>query len=463
MKKIILGLTLLVLVISCTTVFAAESVLVPIMGLSGSGIAEGFDDSAFDGLKFAERDLGITFPSYGFVTEGSEIASVDVSALGKKEYKIPAEENKDNGMRISSGGEANKRAYVDIWNVPLENIKGAENYRIEYNVYVSFAENSDNGDVISDVSFYAVDVPSATKNVGIIGFARNGKVMQTTDVAKNKYAEIKDADGSTVTYENNAWQHVVIDMNAKTGKYTFSLNGKEILKDKATADSVEFNAESGAYRIRLSFVPLVGDSESYVIYDDILFAYEAESDVAPMFNGFADGFEDKTAFYSGVKSILFSGISKADEIKILSDGKALNTKATVSKDITTLNLSESVTPDKLYSITFGRFCGNVILKESAEIKLFAHKTRINKAVLQNDGIDAEIACGSDTEAILIASVYYKDGSFSMCAGEPVSLKAGETKALRAEIGNADNIESVKVSLVESIKNPKPLCAAVTVK
>ena len=51
----------------------------------------------------------------------------------------------------------------------------------------------------------------------------------------------------------------------------------------------------------------------------------------------------------------------------------------------------------------------------------------------------------------------------MCAGEPISLKAGDVKALRAEIKNPENVESVKVSLVESIKNPKPLCAAVSVK
>ena len=51
----------------------------------------------------------------------------------------------------------------------------------------------------------------------------------------------------------------------------------------------------------------------------------------------------------------------------------------------------------------------------------------------------------------------------MCLSEPVSLKAGEGKTLSAEIENTGNIESVKVSLVESIKNPKPLCAAVTLK
>lgn len=463
MKKIILSLALLVLIFSCTTVLAAENVLVPILGLSGSGIAEGFDDDAFDGLKFTERDLGKKFPSYGFITEGSVIESVDVSSLGKKEYRIPSESNKDNGMRLSSDGNATKYAYIDLWNVPIENIKGAENYRIEYNVYVSHPENSKNGDVISDICFYAVDIPSATKTVGIIGFSRNGKVYQTTDISKKKYAEIKDAEGKAVTYENNAWQHVVIDMNAKTGKYTFSLNGKEILKDKAPAAPVEFNAESGAYRVRLSFAPAEGDNEGYVIYDDILFAYEKESDEAPMFKGFPDGFKDKTAFHSGIKSILFSGISNAGEIKMLSEGKEVKANASLSKDIATLNLSESIVPNKPYSITFGRFCGSVIMKDSAEIKLFAHKTRINKASLQNGGIDAEIVCGSGTEAVLCASVRYKDGSVSMYTSEPVSLKSGETKALRAEITNSDNIESIKVSLVESIKNPKPLCAAVAVK
>ena len=463
MKKIILSLALFVLIFSCTTTFAAENVLVPIVGLSGSGIAEGFDANEFDGLKFIDRDLGIKFPSFGFVTEGSVIESVDVSKLGKKEYKIPSENNKDNGMRISSDGTATKYAYIDVWNVPLSNIKGAENYRIEYNVYVSHPENSKNGGMISDICFYAVDIPSATKTVGIIGFSRNGKVYQTTDISKKKYAEIKDAEGKTVTYENNAWQHVVIDMNAKTGKYTFYLNGKEILKDKEPAAPVEFNAESGAYRVRLSFVPAEGDNESYIIYDDILFAYEAESDEAPAFKGFSDGFKEKNDFYSGIKGVLFSGISTPGEIKMQSEGKELKTKASLSKGVATLNLSESIAPNKLYSITFGRFSGSVIMKDSAEIKLFAHKTRINKATLQNGEIDAEIACGSDTEAILTASVYYKDGSFSMCLSEPVSLKAGETKALRAEIENSDNIESIKVSLVESIKNPKPLCAAVTVK
>ncbi|MBQ2967885.1 MAG: hypothetical protein IJE10_07205 [Clostridia bacterium] len=463
MKKIILGLTLLVLIFSCTTVFAAEKVLAPIVGLSGSGITEGFDAKEFDGLKFETRDLGSTFPSFGFITEGSVIESVDVSKLGVKAYKIPSEPNKDNGMRISSDGTATKRAYIDIWNVPLENIRGAENYRIEYNIYVSLPENSQNGDVISDISFYAVDVPSATKNVGIIGFARNGKVYQTSDVSKNKYAEIKDAEGKTVTYENNAWQHVVIDMNAKTGKYTFYLNGKQILKDKSPASTVEFNAESGAYRIRLSFNPVAEDSESYIIYDDILFAYEAESEEAPAFMGFSDGFKENSDFYSGIKGILFSGISSPDEIKMQSDGKEVKTKASLSKDIATLSLSESIAPDRLYSITFGRFSGNVIMKDSVEVKLFAHKTRIDKATLQNGGIDAEIVCGTDTEAVLTAMVYYKDGSFSMCASEPATLKAGETKALRAEIENSDSIESIKVTLVESIKNPKPLCAAVTVK
>lgn len=463
MKKIILSLALLVLVCTCTTVFASESVLVPIVGLSGNGIAEGFDAKEFDDLKFEARDLGAKFPSFGFITEGSLIDSVDVTKFGTKEYKIPSERDRDNAMRISSDGTATKRAYIDIWNVPLANIRGAENYRIEYNIYVSLGAKSDKNDVISDVSFFAVDVPGATKNVGIIGFARNGKVMQTTDVSKQKYAEIKDAEGKIVTYENNAWQHIVIDINTKTGNYTCYFNGKEILKDKAPAASVELNAESGAYRIRLSYCPVAEDSTSYVMYDDILFAYETESDKAPAFNGFSDGSKEKTTFHSGVKGVLFSGVTNPEDIKVQSDGKEMKTKATVSKDITTLNLSETVVPNKLYSITVGRFSGSVILKDSAEIKLFAHKTRINKAHLQNGGVDAEIVCGADAEAVLIASVYYKDGSFSINAGEPASLKSGETKTLRAEIENTDNIDYIKVSLVESIKNPKPLCTAVTVK
>ena len=75
------------------------------------------------------------------IAESSEISGTDVSNLGEKAYYIPLAADdlqKDIGIKIKATPEATKIAYLDVWNIPIANISGADRYRFEYNLYVTY-------------------------------------------------------------------------------------------------------------------------------------------------------------------------------------------------------------------------------------------------------------------------------------------------------------------------------------
>lgn len=494
MKKI-LSFALSVSLCLSAAFTASAAGLEAITGSGGNILAENFSEAnMFEGKVFTKNDTGKSIPGWGMIAEQSEISGIDVSAFGEKEYQIPlkpTDTQKDIGIQIKPTEQSTKIAYLDVWNIPVANIKGAAKYRFEYNIYTSLAAGQKTGDILSEFAFYTSDVPSATKKIGVFAFKRDGTIGTCTDQTKSTYTAIQTESGEKVTYKNNAWQHVSVDFNANDGTYDLYLNGVQILKDKKLTHKVLWNAESGTYRVRLSYKPLGGDRESFVVFDDILFAKHVDSVKEPEFlsmtakNGAKS--TDLSAFSPDTESLSFSadGALSDSSVKLSKDGSPLAFSGSYQNNAYTVKPS-ALLPLTSYSVVFDRFTsadGKTFFAEPVELKL---KTRSGKAFVSNfgfskngtavtslSGADETIAVSADvysakgTNAKLICVLFDQNGTpVQTFATETETIDAGKSKSLSVTLTGftAVNGGELKAFITDgSEENAFPLWNAVSIQ
>lgn len=475
MKKIMVFITVIALLSVCASWIAqAENMsLEAIMGSGGSVVAENFSTLSADGnpmfldKSYFKNDTK-SVPGWGMVAESSEIRGIEVSDFGDKEYSIPLKENqlqKDVGLRIHGTAEGTKNAAIDAWNIPLDNIRGAEKYRIEYNVYIHNAKVENPAGLITSLIFYAPDVPGVDKVVGVVGFRRAGTVVKVTDANKNKQSELKDENGNSVTFKNDAWQHVVVDVDAKNNTYTFWLNGTKLLENEKFSGIVNLNAESGTYRVRLSYTPFAGDTESFVIFDDLLFAKYVQNENIPTFTGVENGGAQSgnaKAFSGITQNLCFKNTLGVSEsvFKLYENGKEVQASLSESNGVLKVAAKNGFSAHKSYVAEFDRFTsadGKTFMAEDLKMQLYCHTVFLSN--VKKDSVD--ITSSEKTDAVLVVTKYNQKGEMTECiCGDILSLEAGKTQKVALPEITLENGEYTEISVVESVLNPRPLCAAI---
>ncbi len=478
-KRICLVLALMLIsavlpVSAKTTVPMVEAIL----GSGGSVIAENFSGKDASGAplfldKVYYKNDTRSMPGWGMVAESSEIKGVDVSALGEKEYVIPLDAEQltqDIGIRFGATAEGTKNAALDVWNIPIENIRGADKYRIEYNVYLHNPELEEPSGLLSAVMFYSPDVQNVDKTVGLIGFTRTGKVVKITDVSKNKFADIKDGNGNSIEFKNDSWQHVAIDVDNKNQTYTFQLNGTELLKNEKLSGIVNLNAESGTYRVRFNFRPFKGDLESFVVFDDVLFVKYTEEGLKPYVSVLQNGSEsvqDANRFTSLTKFVGFTGVQNGSESNVTLYEAGKPVKAEIQNQNGVVRIGNDFKAKTPYTVEFNRFAspdGKQFFAENIKIPLFCHMVSVDDAQITDSTVSLAVTAGEKTEAVVSVTCYNSVGEMTNCVfSEALTLEKGATEKISVSDISIENGGTVEVSVLESITNPIPLCPTVTLR
>ena len=174
MKKVLCVIFVLYMSMTALIIQASESpiALEAIVGSAENVLSENFSgvEPKFLDSLYTKNDI-TSVPGWGMVASGSNMRGIDVSDLGEKSYVIPLAEGQleqDVGICFTIAEKKPGRALLDVWNVPVANIGGADKYRFEYNVYISKAGTGSG--IVADVSTYTSDVPGATKAIGLVGF-----------------------------------------------------------------------------------------------------------------------------------------------------------------------------------------------------------------------------------------------------------------------------------------------------
>ncbi len=468
MKKLCIRLlsilVLFILPISFSAAAQTPSAVEAIVGSANNLLIENFSQpDVFDGKVFLKNDTAKTIPGWGMIAESSEISGTDVSNLGEKAYYIPLAADdlqKDIGIKIKATPEATKIAYLDVWNIPIANISGADRYRFEYNLYVNLSESVKSGELLSEFRFYTSDVPGATKSVGVIGLKRDGTMVICTNSSKNTYAPIKDESGTSYTFENKTWQHIVLDFDAAQNTFDFTLNGNKLVEQQPLSDPILWNAESGTYRVRLSFDPLAEDTETFVVFDDILFGKYTDQSAAPAFSSLTtkSGITSQSAvdFSSETNKIAFTSSQAIPDtsVSVLKNGTTpVAFQGTYENGIYTLTLSENVDPLTPYTVTFDRWTSTDEKIVSTEPTTFSFYSRNGKAVVSDfafmkagtaisalseadatTAATASVFSAQGTDAILIVSQYDADGTMiGAWSSAKQTIAAGATETLTVSL------------------------------
>lgn len=468
MKKIIGFIVFAVMMTFSFTASAADSQekLQVILGCADKIVAENFSgqDPLFFGQTFRSNNT-TDIPGWGMVASGSEMSGIDVSGLGKKNYVIPLSDGQlkaDVGISIKARNKQD-RALLDVWNVPVSNINGADKYRFEYNMYIS--TNVESEGLIADVSTYAVDVPGATKTTGLVGFMRDGRIG-ICKKAFTSFEEVLDENGEPVRYENNAWQHIAIDINVKRGTFDFWLNDELIVTDAKPANTIAFNANEGFYRFRLAFTPDLTDAESFVVYDDVLFAKYVEEGAQIEFAHFQekdDAINSGTGHLSTITdAIAFKNASgvKMEYIKLMEDGKEVKTKISEKNGFLLVHPANGFTENKTYSVLFNRFAstdGKTITKEDFSFSEYCHEIKLSTNLVDTKA-NVTIISNQNKRVNLIATRYNSDGNMiDIWKSEEITLKKNVPEVIEVPVDDfvSGNGENIQITVQEGL-NMKPL-------
>ncbi|MBR3942414.1 MAG: hypothetical protein IKJ55_03565, partial [Clostridia bacterium] len=79
--------------------------------------------------------------------------------------------------------------------------------------------------------------------------------------------------------------------------------------------------------------------------------------------------------------------------------------------------------------------------------------------VKKDSVD--ITSSEKTDAVLVVTKYNQKGEMTECiCGDILSLEAGKTQKVALPEITLENGEYTEISVVESVLNPRPLCAAI---
>lgn len=476
MKRIFVLSIITFMLFAAVPVTAADASekLQAIIGPAENIIAENFSgvEPMFSGKAYYKNDI-TSVPGWGMVASGSEMTGIDVSDLGEKNYVIPRTEGQlkqDIGIKIKASEKKPGRALLDVWNIPLANINGTEKYRFEYNVYIQ--SNGMGEGLIADVSTYAVDVPGATKAFGIIGFMRDGTVGLCKK-SLSTYDVISDANGNPARYKNNAWNHVVLDFNIEKGVFDFHLNGDLLLSGAKPANPILFHATEGAYRFRMAFTPHADDPESFVVYDDILFAKHVKNEKMFLFSHLMEkdgsvNFDLKN-LSPMTEAVCFKNASGVKDgfVKITENGKEIETVLSEKDGILFVQPKKVFLPDKNYEIIFDRFAsadGKTFSTEPTVFLAYCHSAKIH-GVLNGELLEITATCAESKTVYFYIVKYNQDGTMSeIRQSDAVAMKAGTSQKTTVPLDGFTWSENDTIQIVvrEGL-NKKPLCNAVTLQ
>lgn len=477
MKKVLCVIFVLCLSISTLTAQASESpiALEAIVGSAENVLAENFSgvEPKFLDSLYTTNDI-TSVPGWGMVASGSNMRGIDVSDLGEKNYVIPISKGQleqDVGICFTSAEKKPGRALLDVWNVPVANISGADKYRFEYNMFVSKAGTGSG--LVADVSTYTSDVPGATKAIGLIGFMYDG----TVGLCKKgitTYEPILKSNGTPVTYSNNAWQHVVLDFDVEKGTFDFTLNGEKVLSGAKPANVIQFHATEGTYRFRLAYTPSTDDPESKVVYDDVLFAKYVKEAVVPTFAYFQDkdGAQntDLKQLSENTEALYFSNASSVTQgfADILEDGKKVKSSLSVKNGLLSVRPVDGFKAGKTYSVQFNRFVsvdGKTFTDKPTVITAYCHKIKMS-GVLRDEAVELNVACAENKTIKFMLVQYDKEGTMmDIRQSDDVQVKANTVQTVTVPLENFSRQagDVVQVTAVERIGNPYPLCNAVLIE
>ena len=474
MKKVLSVIIGAYLSISFLTAQASESpiALESIVGSAENVLAENFSgiEPKFLDSLYTKNDI-TSVPGWGMVASGSNMRGINVSDLGEKSYVIPLSEGQleqDVGICFTIAENKPGRALLDVWNVPVSNISGADKYRFEYNVYISKAGTGSG--LVADVSTYTSDVPGATKAIGLVGFMYDG----TVGLCKKSittYEPILKADGTPVTYSNNAWQHVVLDFDVEKGTFDFTLNGEKVLKGAKPANVIQFHATEGTYRFRLAYTPSTDDPESKVVYDDVLFAKHVKEAVVPTFAYLQDKDGDQSAdlreLSENTEALYFNNATGVTQefVDVLEDGKKVKASLSVKNGLLSVRPSEGFKAEKTYSVQFNRFAsvnGKTFADRPTVFTAYCHKIKMS-GVLYDDAVELKAVCAENKTIRFMIVQYDKEGAMiDIRQSDEIQVNANTVKTITVPLENFSRQtgDVVQATAVESIGNPRPLSNAV---
>ncbi|MBQ2967932.1 MAG: hypothetical protein IJE10_07440 [Clostridia bacterium] len=477
MKKVLCVICVLCLCMSWFTVQASEApiALEAILGSAENILAENFSgtEPKFLEASFTKNDI-TSMPGWGMVASGSNMVGVDVSELGEKTYVIPLSEgqlSQDIGIRFTAAESKPGRALLDVWNIPVANITGADKYRFEYNVFIRKAGTGSG--LIADVSTYTKDVPGATTAVGLIGFMYDG----TVGICKKgitTYEPILKADGTPLTFTDNSWQHVVLDFDVEKGTFDFTLNGQKVLSGAKPANVIHFHATEGTYRFRLAYTPSADAPESMVVYDDVLFAKHVKEAIVPTFaflnekdgtqNGKLKDLSENTEAFCFQNA---SGVTE-DFIDVLEDGKKIQFEVSEKNGVLFVKPESGFKAGKTYSVAFNRFTstdGKTFTDKSTVFTAYCHKLKLT-GVLQDATVKAKILDAENKTVKLLVTRYNSEGTMiEAWQSDLVTLQKDVAQAIDIPLNGfvKQTGDTIEITAFENIGAPYPLSNAVVIQ